>query len=292
MRCLKMIWRKILLREICSKEIELNKALVAKTAQGHWDYPMSIDVLITEKYDSPSKEPNYFNYIVFIDREGDVDWECDGGGTQKDLPQFSSSIISKAMVIEGMPCAYLSRAERLAFKKMVGAAIVHAFEKDCNGAEAMLKSARAYYNDRTVETSRIWSTVSLFVGGLILCLVFLFLGGFQLETFSKIYRPMTFGAFGAFVSHFRRIAFVKTDCNYGKLVHILNASGHLFCGVVLGLLGVLFFKSGFCPNALRGVVETDIGCCVISFTAGLVETFIPSLLTKFVVHSEESEASR
>ena len=103
---------------------------------------------------------------------------------------------------------------------------------------------------------------------------------------------MTFGVFGAFVSHFRRIAFVKTDCNSGKLVHILNASGHLFCGVVLGLLGVLFFKSGFCPNALRGVVEADIGCCVISFTAGLVETFIPSLLTKFVVHSEEGEVSR
>jgi len=100
-----MIWRKILLREIRSKEIELNKALVAKTAQGHWDYPMSIDVLITEKYDSPSKDPNYFNYIVFIDKEGDVDWECDGGGTQKDLPQSSSSIISKAMVIEAMPCA-------------------------------------------------------------------------------------------------------------------------------------------------------------------------------------------
>lgn len=132
--------------------------------------------------------------------------------------------------------------------------------------------------------------MALFVVALVLCSAILFLGNFQLEKFSKIYRPMIFGVFGAFVSHFRRIAFFKSDCNSGKTVHILNTIGHLLCGVVLGLVGVLFFQSGFCPNALRGVVETDVGCCVVSFSAGLVETFIPSLLTKFVVHSEESEA--
>ena len=50
------------------KQIEDSKEAVAKEAQSHWTYPMAIDLLLKEKYDKNSTDPNSFSYIIFIDK--------------------------------------------------------------------------------------------------------------------------------------------------------------------------------------------------------------------------------
>jgi len=275
-----------------AKQMEENKKLVAKKAQEHWGYPMAIDVLLKEKYDEAPKDPNNYNYIVFLDKEGDVDWEYCGIGSRGNLSAESMSVISKATAVEGMPCDILSRNERIAFKKMIAEVIVLSIEEKFNDGRELLKAARLYYYDRIVVQSRIWSTIALILIGIVMSVGLLWVGHFKLSTFSRIYLPMTFGLLGAIVGHFRSVAHAYADSDAGRLLRVLNVIGHLFCGVVFGLMGVVFFKSGFCPEGMRGLCNATEGCCVIAFTAGLFESFIPSLLSKFVSRTDKSEDAK
>lgn len=271
------------------KQIKDSKEAVAKEAQSHWTYPMAIDILLQEKYDKNSTDPNNFSYIIFIDKEGDVDWEYKGVGDRENLSASSSSVVSHAMALEGMPCGRLPDGERVAFKKMIGEALALAFEGDCKGARQTLKSAHAYYNDRTIEISRVWSAIFLLGVGAILGAMILWSGGFSWLTMHTIYRPMVFGMIGAGIAHFKRIVHAQTDGNAGWPIHVLNVSGHLICGMVFGLVGYLLFKSGLCPDVMKNLCDTKEGILVIAFASGLFESFVPSMLSKFVARPGTGE---
>lgn len=267
-------------------DMDINKAQVSKEAQEHWNYPTAINVLIKEKYDKESTDPDNYNYIVFIDKDGVVDWEYSGKGEREMMSRETTAAISKASIVDGLPCDILSKKELIAFKTMVAEAVVMAIERDFVTSRELLRTAKSYYNDRVVVQSRIWSTIVLFIVGFLLCLGLMWLGGFEWSAVGKIYQPMVFGVLGAVIGHFRRITLSQSDSTAGCFLRILNVVGHLFCGCVLGLIGVIFFKSGFCPYSMRELCDSPTGCVVISFTGGLFEMFIPSLLSKFVAHAD------
>lgn len=271
--------------------IDSNKRAIADIVQSHWKYPMAMDVLIEESYTANSSDPNNFNYVVFIDEEGDIDWEYDGHGTRETISATTTKLMARAMALECLPCVGLSKKDKMTFKKMVGQAIVLAFKEKVKDSECVLSEAREYYNSRIVETSKIWSTLTLLISTTILCTILLLIGGFSINSLSKLYQPMVFGLFGSMVANFRRIIVFRNDSNAGLATHILNILGHLSCGIVLGLLGVIFFKSGFCPEAMKGMCDVKEGAIVIAFASGLFESFIPSMLSKFVARSEAVEES-
>ena len=78
-------------------------------------------------------------------------------------------------------------------------------------ARQIMKVAHTYYNDCTIEVSRVWSTTILFAVGAVLGTQVLWLGGFSCSTMHAIYRPMMFGMIGASIAHFKRIVYTQTD---------------------------------------------------------------------------------
>ena len=263
---------------------------ISDAAQKNWSgEPMAIEILIREQWDrevADETKQDACNYIVFIDIEGDLDWLYKGTGSKSEVDAKSQEVISEAMSMDGLPCSKLAEEDKVAYKKMLGEAVVLAIEGDLTGARALLKQAVSYYHDRTVERSRIWTYAFTGVFGVAaLFATYTSAKSFDTEGVIDGWAPF-FGTLGAIVASIRRAGGASTDCNGGLCVHFVNALGHLFCGIVFGLMGVLIMQSPFCPKTLFGLCDDIVGVAVIAFTAGFFETFVPTMLSKCIVGNE------
>jgi hypothetical protein len=97
-------------------------------------------------------------YVVWLDKDGDIDWmttdEYDQRGAENQ--QKHNAILSNAAVLECAPCHGLSGEAQKHFKRLVGEALSYNFEDDYQTAQQMLNEARTYIRVRSEEISRRW----------------------------------------------------------------------------------------------------------------------------------------
>ncbi|MEW6436611.1 MAG: hypothetical protein AB1508_05505 [Pseudomonadota bacterium] len=96
------------------------------------------------------------NFIVFIDKNGDIDWRTNKYDWSKtDLGKFNA-VINRAAALEtikrdGIDALFISNHKRL-----VAEAIARALDGDLTAAQAMLDLAEGILNARSREESRLW----------------------------------------------------------------------------------------------------------------------------------------
>lgn len=98
-------------------------------------------------------------YVVFIDDDGDVDWETttqyDDGASQNakyDL-KTHNRILNDAVCLEVSPCASFDIETKLHFKRLIGEAMACSFDHDYENAQKMLDAAHTFFRARSEELS-------------------------------------------------------------------------------------------------------------------------------------------
>ncbi len=101
-------------------------------------------------------------YIVFIDKDGDVDWETTTDYDKEATTTSGydrdklNSVLNDAALVETTPSDGLSQVAKLQFKRLVGEAIARGLDHDYDGAKSIISSAGQFIRARREEISRFW----------------------------------------------------------------------------------------------------------------------------------------
>lgn len=233
-------------------------------------------------------------FVVWIDKEGDLDWETtpsydDTVATQQRYDGSKhNSMINEAVLLEGTPTEGLSADTALRFKRLIGQAIACSLDQDYRSAARMLAAARQYLRARSEEQSRYWyltasfaTTVPLAVGGLLIWLerplseAVLGVDGMWLAL------ACASGAIGALLSVIARSGKLKFDSTAGRRLHYLEGGSRIVAGSIAGLVVALAVKSHvILALPTQGGNLHDV-MLVAALAAGAGERLAGSIISKF-----------
>ena len=276
--------KRFCLRKTMAKDIAEYRALVEKRVQDHWkEHPIRLMELICDSWRDPSTDcsdtdcKEKYNYVVFIDIEGDLDWICDDDHTGNKVKPEVLTTVAAIMDVEAIPCKHLAKAEWMAFKRMLGTAIVSAFEGGLDEAKSLMSQAKHYIEQRIPERSRLWTLHSA------TCALLLYGIGLYVLRNGMLISPFLFGLLGAYVSLVRHASVRQADSNAGKVLHCTESFVRLLIGMILGKIGVLLFDCSIAPEFSRTICTTDTGMRVVAFAAGLFDAFIPAMISTYII---------
>lgn len=280
-----MKWLKRIIEYLYNKtsgDIAEYRKSVEKEVQQHWKgHQIRLMELICDCWREPPTDGHTlldkYNYVVFIDIEGDLDWISNDDYSRSKVPSEVFTLIAKIMDVEAIPCKHLGKNEWMAFKRMLGAAIVSAFEGGRDEAESLMAQAKAYIEQRIPERSRLWTLWSVTIGVTFYGLIFYFLRN------TIFIVPFVFGLLGAYVSIVRHASIRNVDSSAGKMLHVTEALVRLLIGAILGKIGVLFCNSLLAPEFAQKFCVSDAGIRVIAFASGLFDAFIPAMISTYII---------
>lgn len=280
-----MKWFKRIIEYLYNKtlgDIAEYRRNVEKEVQEHWkDHQIRLTELICDCWCEPPTDSHTlldkYNYVVFIDIEGDLDWICNDDYTEEKVAPEVFTLIAKIMDVEAIPCKHLGKNEWMAFKRMLGTAIVSAFEGGRDEAESLMAQAKAYIEQRIPERSRLWTLWSATIGTIVAGVISYFLRDLTFVA------PLIFGVFGAYVSIVRHASVRNVDSSAGVMLHVTEAGVRLLIGAILGKIGVLFCNSLLAPEFAQKFCVSDAGIRVIAFASGLFDAFIPAMISTYII---------
>jgi len=280
-----MKWFKRIIEYLYNKtsgDIAEYRRNVEKEVQEHWkDHQIRLMELICDCWREPPTDSHAlldkYNYVVFIDIEGDLDWICNDDHTENKVQPEVFTMIARIMDVEAIPCKHLGKNEWMAFKRMLGTAIVSAFEGGRDEAESLMAQAKAYIEQRIPERSRLWTLWSATIGTIVAGVISYFLRDLTSDA------PLIFGVFGAYVSIVRHASIRNVDSSAGKMLHVTEAGVRLLIGAILGKIGVLFCNSSLAPEFSQSFCTSVAGIRVIAFASGLFDAFIPSMISTYII---------
>jgi hypothetical protein len=242
------------------------------------------------------------DYIVVIDKGGDLDWETTTSYDKKvrtddeyDLGTHNS-ILNEAALLEATPCGFGSNV-LIQVKRLIGEALACSFDHDYAGARKTLLAAEQYLRARSEETSRYWYLLAS--AGM--TVQFIALGGalgIWRTEFSSLLTQDGFwltmasvtGAIGALLSVIGRSGNLKFDCSAGRGLHYLEGASRIWAGALSGVLVALAVKAEILLTALTRSDKMSVVMVLAAFAAGASERLAPSLMSKF--EAAETERGR
>ena len=280
-----MRWLKRIIEYLYNKisdDIAEYRRSVEKEVQEHWKgHQIRLMELICDSWREPPADrqalSDRYNYVVFIDIEGDLDWICDDDHLKSEASSEVFTLIARIMDVEAIPCKHLGKSEWMAFKRMLGTAIVSAFEGGRNEAESLMVQAKTYIEQRIPERSRLWTLWSATIWMIIFGAISYFLRDLIFVV------PFLFGVFGAYVSIVRHASVRNVDSSAGIMLHVTEAAVRLLIGAILGKMGVLFCNSSLAPEFAQSFCSSAAGIRVIAFAAGLFDAFIPAMISTYII---------
>lgn len=228
-------------------------------------------------------------FIVFLDDEGDLDWEttdaADDHLEQSLAKGELSQFLNKAATLQAYPVEHLDAKQIKAFRIMIGEGIARGFDADGQQALKMMEEATAYVKGRSQEIARCWFLTSTFITTgvflIVLIALWLFRGVIEQilpgESF-KVVLGSCLGAVGAQLSILYRVGKTPLDPAIGKKLHYFEGAG----SVIAGALGAVALQLGLLANVILPVlaVGNASGMFLVAFLAGLSERLVPSLVSK------------
>jgi hypothetical protein len=268
--------------------------VVAKKQRG--DYADSW-AHITPKYLIKSTE----YYVVFIDDEGDIDWETSPKYDSKghDDLRKHNAITNGAALLEVTPCDGLRADMKLHFKRLIAEGIVCSFDHDYENAEKMLKAAESYILARGQETSRLWYLSSSFG----MAVPFIVVG---LETwlwrdaFMHSFGPGALwlcmaavaGSLGALLSVIGRTGKLNLDCAAGRWLHYMEGASRIWAGAISGMVVAIAIRTEMILAPLSRVEKLPAVTMLAALAAGAAERFAASIISTISAASTETASQK
>lgn len=233
------------------------------------------------------------DFLVHIDKNGHIDWE-----TTRDYDQSvkgdagyngakESAILNDCAILETSPCAGLSVETVTQFKRLLGEAMVNAFDLDYTAAQRMVATARQFHQNRSQEISRKWYLVSSFeaVVPVILAASVLWVArGFWMgligETAFWLLLAACAGAIGALFSVITRSGHLGVDASAGEDLHGLEARSRIAAGAFSGLVVGLAIMTEMILGALTKGGRMHVVIVLGALAAGAGERLASSIISK------------
>lgn len=226
------------------------------------------------------------DFVVFVDLDGDLDFITDFS-----IKGDQNTLIAEINAVENQPTSHLPQSEFMAFKRILGGAIVCAIEDVPERARAQLNLAKEYLKKRTTERSRLWMLSSAFPLIAIIAVVGCFFPGmFVMQPEELSISPwiigLYFGMLGAFFSILQRSGRRNLDSASGRPLHLLEICVRFAAGAIAGLIIIYISISPLSPELFHDMVYVAGGPQVLGFLAGFSDQLIPSIVSKYQTESK------
>lgn len=238
------------------------------------------------------------NYIVYIDKNINIDWETTEEYDQKkdDKDRIDGEkILSHCLITEHKPTGGLSEGSLLSFKTIVGEAIVNCLERNFDGATEILKLADEFRTDRVIEKSREWYLLSTTVFSAIVILISILINANNIQIWSELLPYINIGTWavvGACLSIILRSGNLQHASYAGKWLHIVDSGCRLVGGFITGQIIYLGIKSGILFSNLALSNNSQHMISLLALLAGASERFAPSIITKIVDQHSATETKK
>lgn len=227
-------------------------------------------------------------FIVFIDKELDIDWETTDGHDAaihgESLCQLNE-ILNLAATIECIPNDHQRRFIRTNFKRMVGEGVARALKGDFTNAHKILERANDYITSRNIETARYWQLTTSLIAGITAAFSGILLWSFRDAAISVWGVTGTFailsglaGAIGATFSIVFRIGSTQITSEAAFNLHVLEALSRIVAGSISGLIFGFLIRIGVIAPFLSSSGNIDIVIIAAAILAGASERWAPSLI--------------
>jgi hypothetical protein len=223
-------------------------------------------------------------FIVFIDRDNDIDWveNTDFEGFTDEERRRFYEVIAKLDRAQAYPCMLLNEKHVIAFKRILGASYVAAFQKSFEGADETIEEAKQYVRHRNLEKAR---QIYLTWAGMLTLLALAFLPLIYYVTdLSFLSKEVSFcvvlGIAGAYFSIWQRYEDLLMKGFSTRILLALEAVSRLFVG---GIAAYVVYLAYQCQLVFTLLSNVDIiyTCSFLGFIGGLFERFVPSLVESF-----------
>ena len=228
------------------------------------------------------------HFIVFIDKEGDVDWETsseydkDGHADENK----NNLILNDAARLETTPCDGLAVETRKHFKRLIGEAIARSLDHDYASARGALEAAEAYVAARSQETSRRWYLTASFSATLPFLLIgsiFWLARGYLIAELGEgpfwLAMSSVAGSLGALLSVIWRTGKQTFDCSAGWKLHLLEGASRIIAGAISGILVGIAVRSEIFLTALTHGGKMPAIMMLASLAAGASERLATSIIS-------------
>lgn len=223
-------------------------------------------------------------FIVFIDRDNDIDWveNTDFEGFSDEERRTFYSVIAKLDRAQAYPCMLLNEKHIIAFKRILGASYVAAFQKSFDGVDETIEEAKQYVRHRNLEKAR---QIYLTWAGIIALIALAFLFSIHylpnLSFMSKeVSSCVIWGIAGAYFSIWQRYEDLLMKGFSTRILLALEAVSRLFIGGIAAYVVYLAYQCQLIFTLLSNV-NIIYTCSFLGFIGGLFERFVPSLVESF-----------
>ena len=229
------------------------------------------------------------DYAVWLDKEGDLDWETtedfDALIVEKSATEMISGFLNRAAILQSYPVEHLAPVQRKNFRIMVGEGLSRAFDFAETSATQMLDKAAEYGAARNQEIARYWylcgavGTASVFI---LLLFVALLKSDYCIALIGdgKYYVGLgsCVGALGALLSVLLRAGKVPLDPSAGRLLHQLEGGGRIVVGVLSASVIQVAAHIGIVLSVIAQ--KGHAGMFIIAFAAGFSEQLAHTIIKR------------
>ncbi|WP_335956432.1 hypothetical protein [Acinetobacter bereziniae] len=228
------------------------------------------------------------NYIVFINKYNDVDWETtdEFDNNLKDSPEEKdhNKFISECQNLDQQPTDGLSESSIISLKKIICEAIVNCLESNYEAAKKILVDAEKFRSDRLIEKSREWYLMyTILLTILFVLFIYLIIHdnffNFQDSSLEMI-NSGAFAIVGACFSIILRSGQLHHASYAGKTLHFLESCSKLLGGFITGIIIYFGFKSGIIFASIITKENSLYLLPLLAIIAGSSERFTPSIITQ------------
>lgn len=230
---------------------------------------------------------NKKNYIVFVDKELELDWATtdlyDEDEYNANIRSERHQYLNSLEILQHSPTlSYLSDKKKLEFIRLLGEAWAHALDGNFELSQLTINEAITYLQKRNYEISRSWQLVGSFI--LTFVAVFFFLA-------SKWNMYLLYGCIGALFSIICKIGNVDYDCEAGIFLNILEIISRFVASIISAYIVVQLFDLNLIFSAFKTSNQPDVAVTLLCFVAGFSERLVPSLISR-IEKTEQKEVEK
>ncbi len=241
--------------------------------------------LIQYRIDETKQE----GFIVFLDKEYDIDWvDTRTGYFSDEEEKVKQQWIAKLDAVHMEPCSNISEEDRLTFKKKLAIGYELVMVKCFGDVQAVIEECYRFVKSRNREVSR-----SLFLVAsapmAIIAIAVIILDIDVIKWHQAWVTGFCTGILGAFVSIWTRYGKKSMTGLSSRWLHIAEALCRLLVGAIFALVAIFAVKCGLLLSNID-VSLMIYTSALVGFVAGFSERFVPSLVEKIAKDESEDDS--
>ena len=226
-------------------------------------------------------------YAVFIDIEGDLDWETKGEYDDKLNTKEANEILMEIDMIQRQAgFKYLSFADRESIVWQLGRSLILTLNMYNDLASEMIEETKKFFLNRKMETTRKWQlfiAIILFISILLAIVSIDVCFDYEVRYWAHC---MLYSSLGVLLSISYKTGNMRHDCGAGKCLNILQIITKYIVGYIGALLLIFLHNNGFIFNVLM-TSDTEFTLMALGIISGFSERLAPSLIEEISSRKDE-----